>query len=472
MNRSRTNPESWTTSSELLVALDGRAEPTKSARLRGALRDAIRTGRLEAGRRLPSTRALAADLGVSRGLVVETYEQLVAEGYLVAEHGSGTAVAANAGGDASSRRPAPRRPNAVAIDFGPGTPDLTAFPRAAWASAVRAALGELPDASFAYGDPQGDEQLRVEMAAYLQRVRGARTEPDGLFIVTGFTQGLHLVCHAMASEGHTSLGVEDPGAYVQRGAVERAGLTLEPIPVDADGVLVDALDDTGTDAVMITPAHQYPLGGVLAPDRRSRLIEWARSDPRRLVIEDDYDAEFRYDRSPIGALHGLAPDHVVLGGSVSKSLAPGVRLGWIAAPPRLAAAMAEMQTTDYAQPSIVDQRALAVLLSSGRYDRHIRKSRAAYRTKRDLVLDTLADVPDVVVGGVAAGLHLTVSLPDGVDEAAVVHDLAGQEVALQGLSSYRLRPGPPGLVLGYAHLTPDELRSGTRIVADTIRRHL
>lgn len=455
-----------------MVALDDRSETTKSARLRGALRDAIRDGRIEAGRRLPSSRALAADLGLSRGLVVDTYEQLVAEGYLVAEHGSGTTVADNAAADTTRRQPSPRPPTSSEVDFGPGTPDLAAFPRAAWASAVRTALGELPDAALAYGDPQGDERLRVELAAYLRRVRGARTEPDGLFIVTGFTQGLHLVCLAMARRGHATLGVEDPGAYVQRGTVERAGLGLAPIPVDTDGVQVAALAESRAKAVMITPAHQYPLGGVLAPDRRAQLLDWVRADADALIIEDDYDAEFRYDRSPVGTLHGLAPDRVVLGGSVSKSLAPGVRLGWIAAPPHVADAIAEMQTVDYAQPSIVDQRALATLLASGRYDRHIRKSRAAYRAKRDLVLDALAAVPDVSVGGVAAGLHLTVSLPSGVDEADVVRELAAQGVAIQGLASYRLRPGPPGLVLGYAHLPADALRSGAAVVAETIRRHL
>ena len=472
MRRSTNAHKSWTTSSELMVALDGRGEPTKSGRLRGALRDAIRDGRLEAGRRLPSSRALAADLSLSRGLVVETYAQLVAEGYLVAEHGSGTTVADNAA--AGTVRPTQRRsrPAHTDIDFGPGTPDLSAFPRSAWASAVRAALSELPDAALAYDDPQGDERLRAELAAYLRRVRGARTDPDGLFIVTGFTQGLSVVCRAMASGGHVMLGVEDPGAYVQRATVQRAGLVVEPIDVDGDGARLESLAASATKAVMLTPAHQYPVGGVLAPDRRAQVLDWARSGPDNLVIEDDYDAEFRYDRSPVGTLHGLAPDRVVLGGSVSKSLAPGIRLGWMAAPPDLASAIHDMQTTDYAQPSVVDQRAFAVLLSSGRYDRHIRRSRAAYRAKRDIVLGALRAVPDVSVGGIAAGLHLTLSLPDAVDETAVVQDLATQGIAVQGLSNYRMRPGPPGLVLGYAHLPPDQLLAGATTVADTIRRHL
>lgn len=471
MNRSTTDREQWTTSTELIVELDTRTEPTKSARLRGALRDAIRDGRLEAGRRLPSSRALAADLGLSRGLIVETYEQLVAEGYLESHRGSGTTVAANAvAGSTSATRPAAR--DSWLVDFDPGRPDLAAFPRSGWAAAVRVALRDLPDADLAYRDPRGDEVLRTELAAYLRRVRGAGTDPDRLFIVAGFTPGLTLVCRALAANGVSRLAVEDPGAYVQRGAVTGAGLHVDSLPVDADGARTDMLGALPADAAMVTPAHQYPLGGVLAPDRRAAALEWVRARADRLLVEDDYDAEFRYDRSPVGTLHGLAPDDVVLGGSVSKSLAPGLRVGWIAVPPSLVPTLEEIQEIDYAVPSAIDQRALAVLLSSGRYDRHIRRSRVTYRERRDVVLEAVADVDGVTVGGVAAGLHVSLALPAHVDEAAVTGDLASQGVFIRGLANYRIRPGPPGLVLGYAHLTPELLRVGAGMVAGTLRRHI
>lgn len=471
MRRAIRDPESWTTSTELIVELDGRDETTKSARLRGALRDSIRSGRLEPGRRLPSSRALAADLGVSRGLVVETYEQLVAEGYLVAAHGSGTTVAHNAA-EPSHR---PTRPTDTAewrVDFGPGTPDLASFPRSSWAAAVRTALRDLPDVDLAYRDPRGDDILRTELSAYLRRVRGAETDPSRLFIVAGFTHGLSLVARALVEAGTTHLAVEDPGAYVQRTAMIDAGLRVEPLPVDRDGALTDELAASRVGAAMVTPAHQYPMGGVLGPARRSKLLEWARSRPGRVVIEDDYDAEFRYDRSPVGTMHGLAPEHVVLGGSVSKSLAPALRMGWIAVPSAMAPVIEELQQVSYAYPSTIDQRALAILLASGRYDRHIRRARATYRTRRDVLVEGLSDVPGVVIGGIAAGLHLSIELPHHVDESAITVDLSARGVCAWGLDNYRIRPGHPGLVLGYAHLTLDQLREGASVVAETLRQHV
>lgn len=461
-------PKKQTTSFELLLDLESRPETTRGRRLQGALRHAVRSGRLPGGAPLPSTRALAADLAVSRSMVVEAYDQLVAEGYLVAVGGSGTRVA-----EGVSHRPEENAGSAATeetnwqVDFGPGHPDLGLFPRAAWTSAIRDAAASAPDPAFGYGHPAGTPALRTAIAGHVRRVRGAVADADNVVITNGFTNGLALLARTLRSLGATTVAVEDPGAYEQRNAMVASGLSAIPVPVDGHGIVVDALE--GEAAVLVTPAHQYPTGVVMTPDRRARLIAWA-GESDASIIEDDYDAEFRYDRSPIGCMQGLAPDRVILGGSVSKTLAPSIRLGWLVVPDRLADAVIAQQAVEGGPPPALPQFALASLLVTGRYDRHIRRSRVAYRRRRDILVAALSGVPGVELRGVAAGLHLVVELPEGVD-ARLVSDFAAEAgVRVPGLADYRSAPGPGGLVMGYAHLSESQLSRGAETIAEAIAR--
>ena len=422
------------------------------------LREAIRAGRLRAGTRLPPTRMLARDLGVSRGVVVEAYAQLAAEGWLRARRGAGTVVAA-AGPRGASSPPTgaylPARPAApLAYDLRTGRTDLSAFPRTAWHAAIGRALRELPDAALDYGDPRGHLPLREAIAEHLGRSRGALADPRSVIVCAGLSQGLHVLWRALARDGATRIAVEDPGWRGQRRTVEHAGLEPVPVPVDDHGLVVDALPGD-VDAVAVTPAHQFPMGVVLSPDRRAQLLAWAR-DTGALIVEDDYDAEYRYDRDPVGALQGLDPDHCVYAGSVSKTLAPALRLGWLAVPRRLAAAVAdEKDHADRGTP-VLEQAALADLLHSGEVDRHLRRTRRRYRARRDALVAALREhLPGAGIGGAAAGLHLVLALPDGADEAAVARAAAARGVgvdALHARCAIRSRRGPT-LLLGYAALT-------------------
>ncbi|MDQ3769747.1 MAG: PLP-dependent aminotransferase family protein, partial [Actinomycetota bacterium] len=327
--------EGSTSSPELLVPpLEGAG---KRAQLESHLRDGVRSGRLRPDARLPSSRTLAAELGVSRRLVVDAYEQLVAEGYLVARHGSGTRVAARAmvSSPASASAPAPAGDDRPRIDLFPGSPDLGLFPRRAWARALRETLTVLPDHRLGVQSPEGARELREALAEHLGRVRGAQADPQRIVVTTGFQHGLRLVCALIRQRGGRRVAVEDPGYPMVAWGIEAAGLEVACVPLDAHGLDVGALAATEADAVVVTPAHAMPTGVVLSPGRRAALIAWAQ-ERDALIIEDDYDAEFRYDREPLGALQGLAPERVVLVGSVSKTLAPALRVGWLLLPADLA----------------------------------------------------------------------------------------------------------------------------------------
>jgi GntR family transcriptional regulator/MocR family aminotransferase len=454
---------------ELLVRLDrARPEPLR-AQLERELRDAIRTGRLRAGERLPSSRELARELGVSRGLVQECYRQLQAEGFLSAHGGSATRVAAGAH-EARVRPIQAPPPPRLAVDFRPGVPDLTSFPRADWAWAVREVLRTAPDAALGYGDPRGSERLREVVAAYLRRVRGAAAEADRIVISAGFAQGINLVLHALAVDGVRLVGVEDPGDPDQGVAAGRAGMDAVPIPVDEHGIDVDALAASGARAVVLTPTHQTPTGGVLAPERRLALLRWAE-ERDGTVVEDDYDSEFRYDRDPVGALQGLAPDRVATVGSVSKSLAPALRLGWVVCPPWLAGAVAHAKRVGDRGSPTLDQLALALLLESGRYDRHLRRMRASYARRRDVLVDALArHAPVVELTGLAAGFHAVAHLTAGRDETEVVEAARGRGIGLHGMSGFRFdrATAPPQLVLGFGNVREEAIERGIAAVADLL----
>lgn len=458
-------------SPELLLAQWDPARPRR-AQLEAGLREAIRVGRLCPGARLPSSRALAGELGVSRRLVVEVYEQLGAEGYLLAQRGSGTRVAPHA--EEAQRRaesapPAPVPPPVAGIDLFPGAPDLSLFPRRAWGRALRRALAELPDARLGYGEFAGTTELRVALAEHLGRVRAADAAPDRVLVTAGYQQGLRIFCQLVRARGGRRIAVEDPGYPIAAWTIESERLEVVPVPIDDDGIDVAALTAAAPDAVVLTPAHSLPLGAVLAPRRRGQVVAWARANGA-LVLEDDYDAELRYDRGPAGTLQGLASDVVVLAGTASKTLAPALRLGWLLLPAELMPiAVTARATADGGGPRI-EERALAELISSGAFDRHVRAARQRYRAKRATLLNALAAaLPAARVRGIAAGLHVVLELPPGAEEAVVTARAARQGVHVQGLGTFtRAHPQPPSLVLGYGLPSERQLRQAVEVIAASI----
>ena len=423
------------------------------AGLEAALRSAVRSGRLPAGTALPSSRALAQDLGIARNTVAEAYGQLVAEGWLAARHGSGTWVADRPGPPARQFRPEPAPAGrAGRYDLRPGTPDLAFFPRPAWLAAARRALAAAPARDLGYADPRGLEILRIAIAGYVARARGVITTPDRIVVCAGFSQGLELLCEVLRARGVRSLAVEAYGHSSHRQIAAGAGMRLLPLAVDDRGADVAALPSARAGAVLLSPAHQFPLGVALAPERRRRVADWA-ARTAGLVIEDDYDGEFRYDRQAVGALQSLAPDHVVYAGTASKSLVPGLRLGWLALPAGLVAEVTERKRQAVRLSSSLDQLTLAEFIGSGGYDRQVRRARLAYRQRRDRLVSALArEVPGVGVSGIAAGLHVLVRLPAGLPEQDVIARAATRGLAVQGLASCRAGEQElgPALIVGYA----------------------
>ena len=454
---------------ELLLRLDRASGEPLRVQLERKLRDAIRSGRLPAGERLPSSRAMAAELGVSRGLVLECYSQLQAEGFLSSRSGSATRVAANAlVSTAPPDRPAP--PARPAVDFATGVPDLTSFPRRDWAWALREACRAATPTELGYGDPRGSEVVREVLAGYLRRVRATVADPEHIVICAGFAQGTNLVLQTLADAGVGGVAIEDPGDDDYLVICRRLGVEAIAVPIDARGIDVDALARTDARAVILTPTHQFPTGTALAPERRQALIAWA-NERGATIIEDDYDAEFRYDRAPVGALQGLAPDLVALIGTVSKSLAPALRLGWVLCPTRLLDALVEEKRLSDRGSPVLEQLALAAMIESGRYDRHLRHMRRVYGARREMLIGALAEhAPHVRLHGLAAGFHGVVDLPDGADERAIVEQARARSIGLYGMSEFRPsgRSGPPQLVLGFGNLTEAAIARGIVTIADLL----
>jgi GntR family transcriptional regulator/MocR family aminotransferase len=452
----------------LLVGLDRRSELPLHEQLERALREDIRAGRLAAGTRLPSTRGLAAQLGLSRGVVSAAYGQLAAEGYLVTRQGAPVRVA-------SAIRPPGERTSAPSLvprfpyGFEPGLPDLAGFPRDRWLRSLRAAWRDSPLTAIGYGDPRGAPELRAALADYLGRVRGAVADAEHVLVCTGFMQGLALACRWLRAHGVERVALEDPGWHPHRLIVEEAGLAVAPVPVDADGIDVDALAATGASAVVLCPAHQFPTGAVLSRERRAALLEWAERE-ERLIVEDDPDAELRYDRGAVGALQGLAPERVLYIGSASKRLAPGMRLGWMLMPSWLAWPLISAKAAEDGGSEVGGQLALADFIRRGELDRHLRRMRLSYARRRAALLEAVAHhLPDARPRGTAAGLFELVELPDGVDERALVRAAAERGVGLEGLALHRYAPGgPPGLVLGYGNLAEPAIRQGIRLASHSI----
>jgi GntR family transcriptional regulator/MocR family aminotransferase len=447
----------WSTYRELLLpALSGRRRAVETE-----LRQAIRDGRLATGARLPSSRDLAEQLDVARGTVTAAYAQLVGEGYLSAKRGSGTTVTA-AGGWPSGSRPLPDPVPHWRYDLHPRVPALSAFPRAEWVAAYRAGLAGLSDEELGYPPAAGYPALRAELSDYLGRVRAVVSEPDAVMFTNGSAQGLALIARTLLEEGHTSIAVEHPCHFGVLEMLRTHGLSVVTVPVDDHGIRVDLLAATGCRAVHVTAAHQFPLGVVLHPERRHELIAWARAVDG-LIIEDDYDAEHRYDRPAVGAVQALDPDRVVYQGSASKVLVPGLRIGWMVVPEPLREKVIRRKQYEDMGSDVLHQAAFAHLLRTGGYDRHLRRTRALYRKRRDALLGALAvHLPSWEPVGVAAGLHVVVRLPQGTDDLAVQERAAHRGVNVLALARYSEEPMWPGLVLGYASLSPDRLREAVR----------
>ncbi|MFI8949326.1 PLP-dependent aminotransferase family protein [Streptomyces sp. NPDC053750] len=437
-----------------------RSGPGLRRGLTDALREAVRSGRLTPGTRLPSSRSLAADLGVARNTVAEAYADLVAEGWLAARQGSGTRVADRTPA-APDRRPAPHRrePGRPTYDLVPGTPELASFPRTRWLRAARRALAAAPDRALGYGDPRGRIELRTALAGYLSRARGVHADPDRIIVCAGFLGGLGMLAELLRRGGACSVAVESYGLPHHRRLLGRAGCDTPPLPFDERGTLPPD-GPAAARAVLLAPSHQFPMGLPLLPERRTALIDWARRTGG-LILEDDYDGEFRYDRQPVGALQGLDPDRVVYLGTASKSLAPGLRLGWLVLPPSLVEEAMEHMSGRI--PGVLDQLTLAEFLASGDYDRHVRAARLRYRRRRDALVAALAErAPDVRVTGIAAGLHAVLQLPPGTEQQ-VVRAAAWNGLAVHGLSTFRHPEAAvaplDALVVGYG-TPPDHAWAG------------
>jgi GntR family transcriptional regulator / MocR family aminotransferase len=499
---------SWTTWSgpawELLLPAVAVPPRSRGQSLTATLREAIRTGRLAAGTRLPSSRDLAADLRVSRGLVTEVYAQLIAESYLVSRPGAGTWVAelsaratTPVSGDAAAahldhpdhpNHPDPADPRFQSeapdrvTDFRPGVPALSLFPRVAWTASYQRAVSMLPTGGLGYPDPRGLPELRAILAELLARRRGVAVRPEGILVCSGVAQAITLLSRVAAAHGHRSAAVEDPGSPGETSLLESAGLAVRPIPLDAEGIHLEALAESDARLLVATPAHQFPTGIAYTPERRAALLAWAK-DRGALIAEDDYDGEFRYDRAPVGALQGLAPDLVAYTGSVSKSLAPALRLGWLVPPAGLLDDLVEAKRIADLGCAVPDQAALADFIQTGRYDRHLRRCQRAYRDRRDALRTALErELPDVRILGIAAGLHVIAEFSAHYGPAARLVECARSAgVQLYPVDSYRIGPTQPEtlgtlgtparIVLGYANLTLRQISAGISDLARAVGTH-
>jgi GntR family transcriptional regulator/MocR family aminotransferase len=454
---------------DLLLALDRSRPRALRAQLEHQLREAIQEGRLAAGSALPPSRALASGLEISRSVVVEAYGQLVAEGYLEARTGSATRVRSYPSGAPATDEH--RDEASGRFQFRSGLPDAASFPRHAWLRHYRSVLSSDMAAAFGYPPAQGESELRVALSSYLARVRAVRTTPDQMLICGGFSQGLVLICRALGARGATRVAVEDPCFSMHRRLIRAAGLEPVPVRVDREGIDVSRLAELAVDAALVAPAHSYPTGVVLSSARRAKLVEWARRTGA-LVIEDDYDAEFRYDRAPIGALQGLAPARVVYGGTASKTLSPALRLGWLAAPADLVGELVRAKFHEDLASEALSQRTLARFIEEGGFARHLRRVRPIYRRRRDELIRSLAEhLPEAGATGVPAGLQLFIRLPEGLRDADVQQAARARGVHVEPTTRHWADRDPPfqALLIGFGAIHESAIEGGVQRLAAAIR---
>ncbi|MBA0049737.1 PLP-dependent aminotransferase family protein [Streptomyces sp. AJS327] len=494
MERSNEGPphQSIRAGSDFLhLAIDEAPSGRKSEWLTQRIRLALADGRLPVGSRLPATRVLASDLGVSRGVVTEAYQRLIEDGHLAGRGRGGTVVVGapltTAATTPSTPPPPPSPPSVFAaaphadvfdvlrtaparIDLSPGLPDLAAFPRAAWLRAERRVLDRLAASDLGYGDPRGTPALRAAVANWIARNRGIRADPDEVLVVAGTAQTLTLVGRVLRGDGVSAVAMEDPGSLGARQHLRACQVNTPPVAVDSEGVRVDELRATGAAAVLLTPAHQFPTGVVLRGGRRGELTRWAR-ESGGLVIEDDYDAEHRYDRAPVPALRSVLTENVFYAGSVSKLLAPALRVGWLLAPPRYRDALVDAKRFADLGNAALPQLVLAQFMESGAMERQLRHLRGHHRRRRDVMVEAVGThLPGAIVHGTAAGLHLTVTFEAGFADTDVAAAALARGVKVHPLSWHCQRPRQPGLVLGYAASSPADISEGVATLGDVLRQ--
>lgn len=372
-----------------------------------ALRRGVAEGRIPAGAKLPSTRELALELGVSRGTVTSAVEDLIADGLLETRPRTGTYVAR---AEVFAPGPAPVSMTlAPRLDLRPGRPEAGSFPGARWNAALRRATGGVQNAEMVEEDGAGRYELRRELASYLSRARGVDTVAESIVITHGYRSASWILAVALREFGRGTVAIEDPSLDQVFQVWTSAGMRVHDLPVDDAGAQTESLD-RGVDAAVLTPAHQFPLGGALDAGRRRGVLEWAGRGG--LIVEDDYDGEFRFDRRPVAALQRSRPERVIYAGSVSKTLHPGLRLGWLVLPPELVAPVRAAMLRLTGGVSQLEQLALAELIRSGDYERHVRRQRREYARRRALLHDAAAEA-GVQLPGIPAGLHVIVPVPEG-----------------------------------------------------------
>jgi len=492
------------TSATPLIRIDPRARSPRFRQICEQLRAAILAGRLVPGAALPSTRALAAELSVARNTVKQAYEQLAAEGFLEARSGAATRVAAGSlprrvaresaqaargGGAARPTRRLARRMRALldlrGLDYGPGItrqvgafrigrPALDAFPLEIWARLAGRRWRHASAGQLGYADPRGEARLREAIAAWISASRGVRCDPERILVVGGSQEGLDLAARVLLDPGDATW-LEDPGYFGARAAATAAGARLVPVPVDGEGLDVAAgrRRASGARVAFVTPSHQFPLGVTLSLARRLALLDWARASGG-WIVEDDYDCEFRYDARPLAALQGMDDhDRVLYLGTFSKTLFPALRLGFLVLPEDLVAPfVATRAVLDHHGPTL-DQLVLADFIAEGHYARHLRRMRALYKERQDVLVrevrDRCAGLLELVPTD--AGMHVVAWLAEGLDEAAVVAGAERAGVAVLPLAASRLEPGGRGgLLLGFGATPPSVIRDAVGRLAGVLRQ--
>jgi GntR family transcriptional regulator/MocR family aminotransferase len=452
----------------LLITLDRSSGSGVRSQLESELREAVTRRRLAPGTRLPPSRTLATELGIARSVVVEAYSQLVAEGYLEATQGAGTRVRAVAASALAKRSDGRARLSTV---FTTGLPDPALFPRKEWLRSYRSAIDSCADEALGFPQPQGRSELRTVLADYLSRVRSVHCDADKIVICNGTSQAIGVTCRTLRAHGTTRIAVEDPCFDAHRRLIGACGLETVPIGVDEHGIRVERLIEADVKAVLLGPAHSYPSGAVLSPERREALADWALQRGA-LVIEDDYDAEFRFDRTPVGALQGLASGHVIHVGSVSKVLSPSLRIGWMVAPRRLVRDLVRTKFTEDVATEAFGQLAMARFIETGAFARHIRKVRPLYRARRDRLLVELGkQAPELVSQGATAGLHLYLRLPEGIREDDVIAEANERGLRVEGAARHwaAAQEANAAVLVGYGMLTESTVRRDVAELVAAIR---
>ncbi|MFF2192396.1 PLP-dependent aminotransferase family protein [Streptomyces sp. NPDC058157] len=447
-----------------------------AVQVRNSVRELVENGTLWPGTRIPSSRQLALDIGVSRSVVVEAYEQLSAEGYLETRRGSGTTISARGQSDEGAvstlAPPDPELALKARWDLRTGTSNVMDFPRQEWIRCVTAVVNDAGRQELGYSAPAGVPLTRRVLVGYLGRVRGVRSRPQDLMVTAGFAQGLALTCKVLLDRGHTTLGVEDPGHPGEREFITSSGLRPVGIPVDEDGLRVDLLEESDVRAVLVTPANQFPTGARLGQERRERLIAWAHKVDG-YIVEDDFDSAFVHPGDQLPALQSLAPDRVVYAGSASKTLAPALRLGWLAAPSELMASIEHVRAGWDIGCSGLEQLAFTRFIDTGALDRHQRKLRAEFHRRRQVIRrQTEACLPGARLTGIDGGLQAYLQLPPHLDEPALVRAARDQSVLVRGSRFYTLTDAsrPPALVISYATVDCAGLAKSLQVIGSAYRQ--